>query len=105
MPSWEFDAPVPYRAYGRWWFVIEGRTRQAHGPYPSEGGALAAREALFRRWVDRAAVLGGEALRLRDTVWVVTLPAGHPCGGRPFRGQAVAGHDPSPAGPPSKEPS
>jgi hypothetical protein len=90
MPTWSFEASAPYRAYGRWWFAIEGAARRCHGPFPSEEPALAAREALFRRWVGRARALGGEAVRLADSRWIVTLPEGVPCGGRPFVGEAIA---------------
>lgn len=101
MPTWVFDAPVPYRAYGRWWFAIQGLERRCYGPFPSEPRALSAREALFRRWIQRATSLHGETVRLADTRWLVTLPPDTPCAGRPFHGQAIAHHDPLPA-PPSE---
>lgn len=97
MPSWLFDATRPYLAYGRWWFVIEGEERRTHGPYPTEATALDARLRLFQAWSGRARFLGGEALRLRDDRWLVTLPAGTPCAGKPFRGEAVARHGPDTA--------
>lgn len=97
MQSWMFDVPAPYRAYGRWWFAVEGLDRRCHGPYPTEPEALASREALFRRWVRRAASLGGDALRLADARWVVTLPDHAPCAGRPFVGEAIARAAPDPA--------
>jgi len=97
MPSWLFEACRPYLAYGRWWFVIEGEERRSHGPFPSEGAALDARHQLFRAWSGRARFLGGEAVRLRDDRWVVTLPAGTPCAGKPFRGEVVARHGTTPA--------
>jgi hypothetical protein len=99
MRSWTFDVPAPYRAYGRWWFAVEGIDRRCHGPFPTEPLALAARESLFVRWVRRAASLGGHALRLADARWVVTLPDHAACAGRPFVGEAIARAAPEPAGP------
>jgi hypothetical protein len=92
MPSWLFEACRPNLSYGRWWFVVQGEERRSHGPYPTEAAALDARLRLFQAWAGRARFLGGEALRLRDDRWVVTLPEGTPCAGKPFRGEAVARH-------------
>lgn len=93
MPSYLFQAPEPYRSYDRWWFAIVGEERQCHGPFPSLDEALAARHALFRKWVARARHLTGEAVRIRDDEWVVTLPDSIPCAGRPFRAEPVARHE------------
>lgn len=95
MPSWLFEASRPTLAYGRWWFTVQGEERRSHGPFPTETEALERRLRLFQAWVQRARHLGGEALRLRDDHWVVTLPDGIPCAGKPFRGQVVARHTPS----------
>lgn len=103
MPSWLFDACRPYLAYGRWWFTITGEDKRSHGPFPTEGAALHARHHLFRAWAGRARFLGGEAVRLRDDQWVVTLPEGTPCAGRPFRGEVVARHGANPAEPAEDE--
>ena len=94
MPTWLFEAPTPYRAYGRWWFAVEGADRRCYGPYPSERSALDAREALFHRWRSRAEHLQGDLLRLTAARWIVTLPSGVPCAGQPFRGRAIATHTP-----------
>lgn len=94
MPTWLFQAPPPYRAYGRWWFAIQGAQRRCHGPFSSEPPALQARHELFQRWRHRAEALNGEVMRLTDTQWIVTLPSGVPCAGQPFQGQAIAGHTP-----------
>ena len=96
MPSWLFDATAPYASYQRWWFAVVGEERRCHGPFASEQSASEARHVLFRKWVARARYLGGEAVRLRDDQWVVTLPSGVPCAGRPFRGATVARHGPEP---------
>ena len=96
MPSWLFDASAPYASYQRWWFAIVGEDRRCHGPFPSQQAASEAKHVLFRKWVARARHLGGEAVRLRDDQWVVTLPPGVPCEGRPFRGGAVAHHGSAP---------
>lgn len=90
MPSFLFLASDPHLSYNRWWFTILGEERRSHGPYPTEAAAARARLELFRKWAARARGLGGEALRLRDDRWLVTLPDGIPCAGRPFRSQAVA---------------
>lgn len=94
MPSWLFEACRPYLAYGRWWFTVEGEEKRTHGPFPSESIALERRHLLFQAWTRRARFLGGEAIRMRDDHWVVTLPDAVPCAGKPFRGEAVARHGP-----------
>jgi len=92
MPTWQFDVPAPTLTYGRWWFVIIGKERKSYGPFASEAEAQAGRQAMFVRWANRARDLGGEALRLQDDTWVVTLPDGVPCEGKPFQPRATARH-------------
>jgi hypothetical protein len=92
MPTWQFDAPPPVLTYGRWWFVIVGKERKSFGPFSSQADAESGRQALFRRWAARACGLGGEAVRLQDDTWLVTLPEGAPCEGRPFTPRPVASH-------------
>ncbi|MFK7927328.1 MAG: hypothetical protein AB8H79_04020 [Myxococcota bacterium] len=90
MPSFLFRVALPHLSYHRWWFTVSGQEDRSHGPYPTEQLAMDARFLLFRKWAGRAKHLGGDALRLRDDEWLVTLPPTVPCAGLPFRGEAVA---------------
>ena len=94
MPSWEFRSSKPYYAYERWWFSIQGTEKRTHGPYADLDTASQARLVLFQAWASRARALGGDAVRLEADRWVVTLPEGVPCSGRPFQGQSIAKHAP-----------
>ena len=77
---------------GAWWVSVQGATTRRHGPFPSSHAAWMATEALFRRWGLRARHLGGWAWRRTHREWVVTLPRGVPCAGRPFCPEPVSRH-------------
>ncbi len=79
-----FDLPPPEAGAQGWAYCITGIRRRSYGPFPSEALARADRHARLRRWNRAARAHGGWAWRRTARAWVVTLPEGIACDGRPL---------------------
>ena len=88
-----FSVSDPFLEHdGRWWFVVWGRRCVRHGPFASADLARGDAHTTFQRWAARARALGGWAWRRTHREWVVTLPAGVPCGGERFAPRPISAH-------------
>ncbi len=80
-----FEVTLPRRVGAGWtWRVVDARGAQDQSPLPTREAALAARQALLRRWQVAARARQGWLWCQTAERWVITLPAACDAAGLPF---------------------